>query len=347
MLRSVSSFALTAAALCAVVASARAQTAPFAYAPPPALTSPIDEQGAAVPVIFQWTAVSSPGYPYGVIVQGRGRMTAPLAASTAINYELQIAEDPGGTRVLFDVITAAPRYVFFNQNLPNSGFTSLQPPGLALTAGRYWWRVRAISAGPAAPFSQPQAFALRTNATGSQIRDLAVDDVRLSSERPSVQNGTMIFARVLNAGTFVTQPTAVHVSVNGTPLADGMVQFLNPNESVSIAVPWTPSSNGYANVQVRLDTVDDKPSDDSRTLQTFVYKAQAVRTGMTGTIDRRGGDFVLLDRKGRAIASVTSAAGSNIDLESFKGKLVTVTGRIFASPGGFTLQADRVGAAQP
>jgi len=337
--------AALAAGLCAVTLSASADTVPLRV-PPPTLIAPINNQARAVPVIFQWNVAGNNGNVYGINVQNLRRGALVVAQPTA-SYELQIASaapdyrDVSFTRVLFRAVTSATTYLFDNRNVPGSGFTNAVPPGLPLSGGLYYWRVRAQQ--PGAPFSTPAQFTLLSGAARqTPLHQLTLENLAVGA-LPKAMSTTVIIATVANTGTFSEPSTTLRIFANGTEIALGPVPALAPNQNVQLASAWIPLEPGVAQLAATIDATGDLPASARITRSVLIGRSRAVTTSLVGTLRRAdNGDFELQDNAGNTLAYVISRS---LNLDSFVGRRVTIRGNLSEGALGLLLDAGSISPA--
>ena len=314
--------------------------------PPPALIYPFGGLAAPVPIIFRWTG-TLPGSAYDITIQraALGRLSA--APATAFTYQLQISDRPDVvTHVVFETTVNGTMFLFNNRNLLNSGFTDAQPPGIPLSGGRYFWRVRALSSGSASPFSQIGSFTLQQNpAIGTPLHDLGVGGILVAAARPRAGDETLLYATVVNEGTVSEHGATMTISVNGEPIASGAVPPLTPNEEVQLVAPWVPRRAGVAQVLATLRFVDMVAKNNTSILTLTVAREGQRHTTMVGTVRKVHNAIVLTDANGRTIA--TLSPNTRIDLGSFVGRRVRLAGILSKSAGGFHLTVNAISPASP
>jgi len=293
----------------------------------PSLIYPFGGLAAPVPIIFRWTPAQT-----GVFERAFGP------------YELQISDRPDVlSHILFEVIVGSTSYVFTNRNTGAlSGFTGAQPPGIPLSGGRYFWRVRAISTGFSTLYSELGTFRLLQNAAiTTPLHDLAVEGVGVASA-PQDGEQTLIVATVSNTGTFGEHGATVTIRVNGVPIGSGAVPPLAPNESVQLVAPWTPQRAGVAQIFAMLTAIDMNPQNQTASSTVVVSPASPSRTTMLGTVEARDGSFVLADAHGRTLAILT--APQTMDLASFVGRAVRIEGALSRGSGGLHVFVQAISA---
>jgi hypothetical protein len=218
--------------------SASAQTLP--QVPPPSLISPMLSVG--VPVLFEWTPVN-PGNLYNFYLQSHTR-TPAAAAPFIVYYELQISDAADVTsHVLVDITTSTTIFSFQNQNIPGSGFTSLQRPGLPLAAGLYYWRVRALVNTAATAFSSIGRFSLDLGTGGgvsTPFHDMAITSLVITAPA-YVGTASVIVVTVQNTGTFPEGGSPLTITANGEQIARVDTPSTAAGETARITAIWTPS----------------------------------------------------------------------------------------------------------
>jgi hypothetical protein len=314
-----------------------------ASVPPPSLVAPLVT--AAAPVLFQWTPVA-PAVAYRLHVQGQRRT---IGASTvtpivAVSYEVQIGDRPDvGSHVLYDRVVDTTSFLFDNRNVDGSGFTELQPPGLPLSGGTYYWRVRALFGGPGSAFSSIGRFMLAGGgATSTPLHDLGVTSVVVAAS-PIAGVGTAVVARVGNLGTFPERDAWLAISANGRTIGRAPVPQLLPGDHVDVSVVWAPQGGGLAQLTAQLEYVDQNSVDDQATQTTFVATRKPVPTTLVGTlVAEQSGGFAIADATGRIVASVRAAEGSHVAFAPLVGKRVAVAGTLAALGTGLVFDAHTI-----
>lgn len=315
--------AVAALALCGTARAAAPQSQP------PALVAPL--LTAAAPVLFVWTPVAAGGTGYRLHVQGRPISTVPPGAFIAVQYELQIGDRPDvGSHVLFDRILDSTTLLFDNRNVDGSGFTENQPPGLPLSGGTYYWRVRGLSAGPLTAFSAIGRFVLASGgATSSALHDLGVTSLAIGG-RPVVGVTTPVVAHVGDLGSFPERDATLVFTANGLVIGRAVVPPLRPSESANVSVLWTPQRGGLAQIGARLETNDQVATDRTIAQTTFVSSPVPVVTSLTGLLVERDGGYGLADRAGRVVTALRRSGSARVDFASLLGMRVEVNGALSA-----------------
>jgi CARDB len=342
--------AALAVALVATALPAGAQVTPApgpARLAPPTLIAPINEQTRAVPALFQWNVGGAAGNVYGISISNVRRGTLVVAQQTA-SYQLQIASaspdapDISFNRVLIDATSSTTTFLFDNRNVAGSFFTSAVPPGLPLPAGRYYWRVRLEQ--PGAPFSTPGVFRLLSGAAvQTPTHQLSITNLALGAN-PKAQSATLVIATIANTGTFSEPPNDLRIVANGTLIAEGRTPPLAPNQHVDLVSAWIPATPGIAQLTATIEANGDQPNSGRFVRNVPIGQTRAVTTSLVGTI-RRGqfGDYTLEDNGGRVLALVI--AGRGLDLSSFVGRRVTVSGKLTEGALGLQLNATNIAPA--
>jgi hypothetical protein len=303
---------------------------PTLLGPSPFIVPQVDS-----PFLFQWSAVS-PAQTYNVHVQGR--TTKSVTSLVGISYELQISDRPDvASHTLFDVIDDQTSYLFSNDS-NEGGFTTSEPPNTPLPGGRYFWRVRALFAGSASPYSSVGSFRLSSTGSGPPLHALGIVGITLASPA-RVAATSLVVATVQNIGNFAESGAILEIYANGVSLGTATVPPLNASVNQTFSVPWTPSEQGLVDLTATLQYADDDERAHSISQTVLVLGSRSTRTAMTGTLDETLGNVTLVDDAGHAIATVIVATGSNFDLQRFIGKRVKLQGALSTAGGDFILAA--------
>jgi hypothetical protein len=336
--------AMTAVALVTLLKAADAQTLP--QIPPPSLISPL--LGVGVPILFQWTPVN-PGNIYNFVLQSHTR--APLAAAPfVVYYELQISDAPDITsHVLVDVTTSTTIFSFQNQNVPGSGFTNLQRPGIPLPAGLYYWRVRALINTAATGFSNIGRFTLNLGAGGgasTAFHDLAITSLVITAPA-YVGTASIIVTTVQNTGTYPEQGAPLTITANGVQIARADTPPMGAGETSRITTIWTPERNGLAQITSILNFSGPNPDKKLATISRSVADQPHYLTSVKGTLrtDTRG--YFLADAHGHEIARVFLAAGVQLDLDALVGHAVVMRGTLTKHESQLILIANQAAVSPP
>lgn len=314
-------------------------------APPVATRSPRPlPRGIAPPTAIYPTVAAVPANPPFAF------LWTPVTGATA--YELQLSDRPDvRSHVLFDVSVGTTVSTFTNINAPGSGFTSLQPNGMPLPGGPYYWRVRAIAGSTSTIFSQVAHFRLGTVPGGMPLHDLAVAAIGIAGT-PVSGLPSAISVRVENRGAFAVEGANILVTVNGLTIGAQDVQPLSPGEAEVITLPWTAAAAGFANIVATLDYADDVPSHKAGSYSVAVEPQKPVAATFLGTIGGACGSYVLLDNQGNTIAQLVPAPGaSSTTLLSLYNQTASVTGDLSIGAAGpqITVRSARpaAGGANP
>lgn len=299
---------------------------------PPVLLAPMPMMPATVPVLFQWTPVAA-GTGYRLQIRN-GSRAAAATTSVAVSYVLQISETRDFRAVLFErSVDFSTTLLFDNNNVLGSGFTSYQPEGVPLSGGRpYYWRVRAVFAGPTSAWSSPQPFTLNgAGITAPGFSDLALSAITVRTT--PFEGVTMpLVVRVSNAGNTAWQtPTTVVVTANGTAIGRAPVPGLRIGEFADVSVQWTPSRGPLATILATIDAADRNAQNNTISQSVFVASVHPVTTTLPGRLVARNGGFALTDGRGRPIASVRARVGSSPDLAAAVDKRVELDGELSAA----------------
>lgn len=336
--------AALAALLTILGADAGAQTTPTI--PPPSLIAPTLVSG--VPVFFQWTPVN-PGNVYTFFLQSHAR--APLqAGGLSVDYELQISDLPDVTsHVLVDVTTSTTIFSFPNQNISGEGFTNLQPPGIPLASGVYYWRVRALLGAAQTAFSSIGRFTLNTASGGgasTPFHDMAITALVLTAPA-YVDAATVIVATIQNTGTFPERGVPLTITADGATLARITIPPTAAGQTVPVTAIWTPAHTGYAQITSVLDFAGQDPHRKIATASPYVREQPRYPTAMGGTLRTSDRGYVLVDASGRELALVVVGARTPLDLQPFLGRAVLVRGTLSKSATSFVLTADQIVLSRP
>ncbi|MBV9440769.1 MAG: hypothetical protein JOZ24_12335 [Candidatus Eremiobacteraeota bacterium] len=348
MQRSLLGLSLAAAVAAAPAAAGAATTpVPTAYAPlsPPSLVAPLST--ATAPVLFVWTAVA-PATGYRIRVQG-GRHVLVSNPLVAVLYEVQISDRPDvGSHVLFDQTVDATTFLFQNDNNgPASGFTQNQPPNQPLSGGRYYWRVRALFAGPSSPYSNVQPFFLTGGGvTQSPFHDLGLTAISIGG-KPIVGVTSPIVVRVSDLGKFRESGASLVFTANGEVIGQTRVPDLNAGSFIDVSVPWTPREPALAQVTAQLQYVDQNAANNTITQTLFVASQKPVVTTLAGRLIVESGGFALADRAGRPVATLLAGRGTPIDFGNAVGAQVEVTGALAAHGTGLVMTVSRLSRGVP
>jgi hypothetical protein len=317
--------ALAAFAIASLCMPASAQTLP--QVPAPTLIAPMLTVG--VPILFQWTPVN-PGNIYDFFLQQHTR--APRAISPlVVYYELQISDQPDVTsHVLVDVTTSTTIFSFQNQNVAGSGFTSAQRPGIPLSAGLYYWRVRALVDTAATPFSQIGRFTLNLGVGGgasTPFHDLSITSLVITA--PAVLGtASVIIATVQNTGTFPEEGSPLTITANGTQVAKVDTPPMGAGETSRITAIWTPTRRGLAQITSILNFVGPNPDRKFASISRTVADAPEYATAIKGTLTATTRGYYLVDPKGHEIALILVGSGQQLDLGSLVGRTVVLRGTL-------------------
>lgn len=320
--------------------------APAAAAPgvsPPALIAPMI--AATAPVLFQWTPVA-PVNVYRLHVHGGTRAAAATSTIVAVSYEVQISDRPDvGSHVLFDRTVDATTLLFDNRNVDGSGFTDQQMPGTPLAGGTYYWRVRALFAGPSSPYSSIGRFAfVGGGATSTPLHDLGVTSVQLGAN-PIAGIATPVVVHVADLGTFPETGASVAISANGRVIGRAAIPQLLPGRGVDVSVMWEPDGGGLAQVSAQLEYDDQNAVDNQIAQTTFVATRKPVRTTLVGTLVARQGGYAIADRGGNHVAALEIEDGAHVDFASLVGSRVAATGGLRAHGSDLVLAVRSIAAA--
>jgi hypothetical protein len=336
--------AIAASALTALASagSASAQTLP--QVPPPSLISPMLSVG--VPVLFEWTPVN-PGNLYNFYLQSHTR--TPAAASPfVVYYELQISDAADVTsHVLVDITTSTTIFSFQNQNIPGSGFTSLQRPGLPLPAGLYYWRVRALVNTAATAFSSIGRFSLDLGTGGgisTPFHDMAITSLVITAPA-YVGTASVIVVTVQNTGTFPEQGSPLTITANGEQIARVDTPSTAAGETARITAIWTPSRRGLAQIASILNFSGPNPDKKFASISPPVADQPQFATAIHGTLRLGSRGYFLADAHGREIALVLLAPGAQLDLQSLVGRAVILRGTMTKHQSSLIFAANQVALA--
>jgi hypothetical protein len=322
-----------------LAAGASAQTIP--QVPAPSLISPTLSVG--VPILFQWTPVN-PGNVYNFFLQSRAR-TAAAPGPLVVSYELQISDAPDVTsHVLVDLTTSTTIFTFANQNLPGSGFTNLQAPGLPLSGGLYYWRVRALINTTATAYSNIGRFTLNIGTGGGEstpFHDMQITSLVLTTPA-YVGAATVVVATVQNTGTFPEQNAPLTITANGLQLAHVNVPPTGAGQSSRITAIWTPTQRGLAQITSILNFNGQNPQRKLATISPLVAEVPQYITAMTGTLRLGEQGYFLADSRGREISLVLVAPGTQLDLGPLLGKNIVLRGTLSKRQTSFVLTANQV-----
>lgn len=334
--------AIAAAGFGMLGAGAGAQTIP--QVPAPSLISPTLSVG--VPILFQWTPVN-PGNVYNFFLQSRAR--TPLAAGAlVVNYEMQISDAPDVTsHVLVDLTTSTTIFSFQNQNLPGSGFTTQQQPGIPLTGGLYYWRVRALINTTATAYSTIGRFTLNLGTGGgasTPFHDMQITSLVLTTPA-FVGAASVVVATVQNTGTFPEQNAPLTITANGVQIADVEVPPTGAGQSSRVTAIWTPVQRGVAQITSILDFNGQNPQKKLATISPLVDEQPQFVTAMRGTLRLGEQGYFLADARGREITVVLVAPGTQLDLGPLLGKGIILRGTLAKRQTSFVLTVNQVALA--
>ena len=302
-----------------VAVAARAQTSPAGrpFSPPTLVYQALTR----APLTFFWHPVApGPGYRISVSSDRRSVRASTLVA---VRYQFQISANPSFDPVLYDRVVDTNSLLFTNDALSDPGFTVNQIPTHPLSAGTYFWRVRALAGEPVSPFlprySPIDRFTLDPGVTTTPLHDLGVSAITVAG-RAIVGRQTPIVVRVSNLGTFPESGATMVFTANGVPLGQAPICGAAPPGArsdacaplaagayVDIAVPWTPSSGPLAAITAQVTGVDEDARNNSVTQSVFVASATPVPTRLSGVVvphksgDRN--DFAIADSKTRSASS--------------------------------------------
>jgi len=312
--------------------------------PPPSLISPMLSVG--VPVLFEWTPVN-PGNLYNFYLQSHTR--TPAAASPfVVYYELQISDAADVTsHVLVDITTSTTIFSFQNQNIPGSGFTSLQRPGLPLPAGLYYWRVRALVNTAATAFSSIGRFSLDLGTGGgisTPFHDMAITSLVITAPA-YVGTASVIVVTVQNTGTFPEQGSPLTITANGEQIARVDTPSTAAGETARITAIWTPSRRGLAQIASILNFSGPNPDKKFASISPPVADQPQFATAIHGTLRLGSRGYFLADAHGREIALVLLAPGAQLDLQSLVGRAVILRGTMTKHQSSLIFAANQVALA--
>lgn len=331
-----------AGTLAALTSGASAQTIP--QVPPPSLISPTLSVG--VPILFQWTPVN-PGNVYNFVLQSRAR-TAQAPGPLVVTYELQVSDQPDVTsHVLLDVQTSTTIFSFQNQNVPGAGFTTMQPAGLPLAGGVYYWRVRALINTAATSFSTIGRFSLNLGSGGgasTPFHDMGITSLVLTAPA-YVGAATVVVATVQDTGTFPEQNVPLAITANGVQIAQVNLPPIAPGESSRVTAIWIPSRQGLAQISSILDFNGRNPNRKTATISPLVQQLPQYVTTMRGTLRLSDQGYFLADAHGREIAQILVAEGTQLDLGPLIGRGVLLRGTLAKRQTSFILTANQVALA--
>lgn len=244
--------------------------------------------------------------------------------SGATQYELQLSDRfDVRSHVLLDVTVFGTIYTFTNTNLPGSPFTALQPGGMALPAGTYHWRVRAISGTTATIFSPIAVFTLGTVPGARPLHDLAVARIAVAGD-PTARIPSAILVTVENRGSFATAGAGLLVTIDGRIAASEPVKALGPGDSDTITIPWNPTQSGQTSIVATLDYADDIPAHKVGTFNVLVRAQTGVAGSFRGIVAGSCGAYLLKDAGGNTIATLVPANSAAVS--SLYGQSAVVTG---------------------
>ena len=257
------------------------------------------------PVIFAWTPVNG-----------------------ATSYELQISDDVDiRSRVLVDVTLLGTTYTF--SNIPDAGFTLLQPAGVPLSGGPLYWRVRALGPNSSTIFSSIARFTLGNSSSGMPVHNLAVASLGVA-RNPIAGIPSAILVRVENRGSFPAIGAYLTVTVNGQ--SSGVaerVKPLGPGDVDDMTLAWNPPASGITSIVATLNYADDVPASKVRTLNVAVEQQKSVPGTFTGIVGGTCGSYVLKDSRGNTIAQLLVAPGASATtLLSLYNQKASVTGNL-------------------
>lgn len=309
---------------------------------PPALVAPI--VSASAPVLFVWTPVA-PANLYRLHVQGTRRTVTATTPIVAVSYEVQIGDRPDvGSHVLYDRVVDSTTLLFDNRNVDGSGFTDQQMPGMPLSGGTYYWRVRALFAGPSSPFSSIGRFAFTGGgATSTPLHDLGVTSLQLGANAIA-GIATPVVVHVADLGTFPEAGAHIAISANGRVIGRAAIPQLLPGNGADVSVLWEPETGGLAQLTAQLEYDDQNAVDNQIAQTTFVTTRTPVRTTLVGTLVAQNGTYAIADRAGRRVAALEIAEGAHVDVAALVGTRVAATGGLRARGAELVLSAQAVSA---
>jgi hypothetical protein len=342
-----SAIAALALATALIPFAARAQLLNVPIVPPPTLISPMIQTG--VPILFQWTPIN-PGNVYTFSIQARARTPLAQAAPLVVTYELQVSDRPDvGSHVLIDLNTSITIFSFQNQNVPGSGFTDQQTPGIALSGGQYYWRVRALLNQTPMPFSAIGRFALSLgNGGGSStpLHDMQITSIVLTAA-PYAGSTSAVVASIQNTGTYAENAIPLTITVNGTTIARLDVPPTTAGETRRLSALWTPGAPGQAQVTAIIDYPGQVSRGKIASISPYVGAAPSVQTSLRGTVALNERGYILNDTNGREVALIVLPQGIGIDLGAYLGRTVLVRGTMTKNASLLIITAKSVALPPP
>ncbi|GAC1405321.1 MAG: hypothetical protein NVSMB64_10010 [Candidatus Velthaea sp.] len=330
------------AALALFGAPARAQTIVAQPPIPPPMLLPVLSVDA--PIFFQWMPVS-PGLQYRVHVTGgpRGVQATQLIA---IRYELQISRSAGFTSdVLYDRVVDATTLLFDNGGSNDSSFTRNPEATYGLSDGTYFWRVRALFAGPASRYSEPAQFALRRGVTSPGFNDAGITALHAAGH-PIVGKTTLIVAHVASLGSYDISNRIVTFTANGAVIGIARIAELKRGKGIDVSAAWTPTDGPLAAISAQIDGADQDNRNNTITQTLFVASAKPVLTSLTGTLVAQPDGYAIGDASGNVLAVLRSAPGK-IDYARWAGMRVEAEGALSASGTDLMLAVTALRKAPP
>lgn len=306
-------------------------------APRPAPVSPpflLPVLGVDAPLLFQWTPVAPIG-GYRIHLAS-GQRSVRATTLVAVHYELQISDRPDvASHVLYDRVVDSTTLLFENNAFADPGFTINQRPAYGLSGGHYFWRVRAVFAGPASAYSTIGSFDLRGGGvTSTAMHDFGIASITIAG-RPIVGMTTPIVARVANVGTFDEPATAVIFTANGVVLGRAEVPALGAGAGkqsyVDVSVVWTPKDGPLAAITAQIVGVDQDARNNTATQTVFVASATPFATTLVGKLVASGNGFAVADPEGHVVAALKSRPGVTIDYAGRVGSRVEIDGALSAA----------------
>ena len=320
-------------ALFAAPAAAQTRPAPPAPIAPPSL---IRQVSRTAPLTFYWLPVSpGPGYRVGI----RGGQRQVQSTLVAVRYQFQILDIEDVNRVLYERFVDSTSLLFLNDGLSDPYFTLNQVPTHPLSAGTYYWRVRAVSAGPVSPYSQLETFTLETGVTTNPLHDLGISTITIAG-RPIVGRTAPIVVRVSNLGTFYESGASLDFTANGASIGSADIPPLEPGKHADITVVWTPSDGPLAAITAQVrGHADEDLRNNTVTQSVFVASATPVKTTLVGVLVAKDDGFAIADDNSSilTVALLRANAGSKIDFKRFLNKRVEADGKLRAAGGGLLL----------
>lgn len=337
-------FALAIACLALVARTPAADAQIIPQIPAPTLISPSLSVG--VPILFQWTPVN-PGNVYNFVLQSRSRTQA--VGPLIVTYELQVSDEPDvASHVLVDVTTSVSLLSFQNQNIPGSGFTNLQQPGIGLPGGVYYWRVRALINTTPTAFSSIGRFSLDLRAGGgssSPLHDVSITALAVTIP-PYVGSTSAIVTTVQNTGTFPEETVPLVVTVNGIVVARLTVPPTASGDTIHLTTLWTPVARGQAQVTAVIDFSGQNSRRKIASISPLVGALPEYVTTMHGTLALGERGYFLTDVRGREITVVLLEPNVQLDLGPLLGKPVVVRGTLSKRESSFIMAINNVALAR-